>query len=131
MRVKNSRYVSLRCSHNDETKLVHLSIDVVLKSFQSLQMGIFCLPPSGVLPLHNHPGMTVFSKLLFGTMHIKSYDWVADDPSNASTDVNPSESMYFLPRFNYPTISPIHRLRYLFVSANEKHCMFLQMKNTV
>lgn len=39
-------------------------------------LGIFCLPAGICLPLHDHPKMTVFSKVMYGKVDVTGFDWL-------------------------------------------------------
>ncbi|XP_076952929.1 plant cysteine oxidase 1-like [Bidens hawaiensis] len=50
----------------------------VISQSQNFMLYVLFLLENAVIPLHNHPGMTVFSKLLIGEVHMKAYDFVND-----------------------------------------------------
>ncbi|CAH0490683.1 unnamed protein product [Peronospora farinosa] len=44
-----------------------------------VSIGIFILPPGVSIPLHDHPRMSVITRVLYGSMHVKTYDLIKHD----------------------------------------------------
>lgn len=61
-----------RLADDDSHAIIHIPVSVG----RLVNMSVFILPAGTAIPLHDHPGMTVVTKVLWGTLHVKSYDLV-------------------------------------------------------
>ena len=48
--------------------------------------GIFVFPPNTFIPLHDHPGMIVISRVLYGELTVQSYDVLPEEDDIDSND---------------------------------------------
>ncbi|BBH10109.1 Protein of unknown function D [Prunus dulcis] len=68
--------------------ITYLDIYIYIYIYEcdSFTMCIFGFPTFSVIPLLDHPGMTVFSKVLYGSLHVRAYDWV-EPPRKARNEI--------------------------------------------
>ncbi|KAJ3240690.1 hypothetical protein HDU78_002181 [Chytriomyces hyalinus] len=52
---------------------------------QSMTMCLFVLKKGSTLPIHSHPNMTVFSRVIHGDLHVKTYHLEEDSRANTSS----------------------------------------------
>lgn len=81
---KDAEDMEARSGSCSKGKIMYLHI----KEDKNLSLGIFCLPKGATIPLHDHPGMTVLSRVLYGNMHVKSFDWIDEETNEAVQVLN-------------------------------------------
>jgi len=72
---------------------------VPIEECEDYTIALFVLPKYTYLPLHDHPHMTVLSKILCGQVYWRAFDWETND----ATDRNPTSSFSNLFNFSRRT----------------------------
>ena len=76
-------------------------------------MALFVLPARGRMPLHDHPRMSVFSKVLWGTLRVRSFDVLADGYAVQAEPVEKHKN-------ETQMLTPDHRNVHAFFAANDE-----------
>ncbi|KAE8998390.1 hypothetical protein PR003_g12740 [Phytophthora rubi] len=92
---------------------------------ETFSIGIFILPPGVSIPLHDHPGMSVISRVLYGSLHIKSFDLVADVGGNKHTARLQADEVLTAPHTTelLPDCGNLHQL----MGGEDVGCAFLDI----
>jgi hypothetical protein len=93
----------------------HIVTYIPLIECSQFTLSIFFLPPGKSLPFHDHPGQTVFQKLIFGEMRVD----MCDEPMTSITTVTAPKSSTTVVT---PTENNIHR-----ITATELGALFVDL----
>lgn len=94
-------------SCDDSNDLSHISSSEELPAVRYIHLheepdqysvGIFVFPPHGKIPLHDHPGMCVVSRILYGDLQRFSLDLPPNDESNVAPPGQKRRAFYRTPQ---------------------------------
>ncbi|KAM9984785.1 hypothetical protein ACTFIY_009213 [Dictyostelium cf. discoideum] len=95
---------------------------------EKFTLAIFAFPPNTSIPTHDHPQMTVLSKVLYGSISCDSFDWI-DNTSNVKkqgkaiyTGTNILNSNDEKVKITLPNENNIHRFQ-----SGDEHCAVLDL----
>jgi len=85
--LENHRYMKKRKRRQKNRQKQNQDSDMILYQHifedEHISVGVFLLPKNAIIPLHDHPSMSVVTLGLFGSCRLMSYDWKTDETRQA------------------------------------------------